>query len=296
MKHNIYYYLSVALITLGTASCSDEPVPQENSSEEGKLRMEFTFSHPTATRATETNFEKDDVVGVFVSENTKPLEIAGNTVNNESILYTGSSWVSTKPLYWDNGTFNVYGYYPYSESVNSITDYDFEVRLDQRDKAAEGMSDFEASDFLYASAKDVMASSNPISLQFRHLMSKLTIRLIKGEDYEGDLPKNALVYIHNTVPKATIDLEAGVVTKNKYGERKTITARQASSTTYSAILVPQRLDNKVPLIEVIMNGVSFLYESKFLFKSGMHHIVNLVVDKNPEQIKIEIGGEITNWN
>ena len=54
-------------------------------------------------------------------------------------------------------------------------------------------------------------------------------------------------------------------------------------------MVPQRLENRVPLIEVVMNGVSFLYESKFLFKPGIHHIVNLVVDKNPEQVKIEIG-------
>ena len=80
------------------------------------------------------------------------------------------------------------------------------------------------------------------------------------------------------------------------GERKSVVARQNSQTSYSVILVPQRLENRVPLIEVVMNGVSFLYESKFLFKPGIHHIVNLVVDKNPEQIKIEIGGEITDWN
>ena len=56
------------------------------------------------------------------------------------------------------------------------------------------------------------------------------------------------------------------------------------------------MENRMPLVEVVMNGVSFLYESKFLFKPGIHHIVNLVVDKNPEQVKIEIGGEITDWN
>ena len=45
-----------------------------------------------------------------------------------------------------------------------------------------------------------------------------------------------------------------------------------------------------------MNGVSFLYESKFLFKPGMHHLVSLVIDKNPDQVKIEVGGEIAKWN
>ncbi len=133
-------------------------------------------------------------------------------------------------------------------------------------------------------------------MKFRHIMSKLTVRLIKGEDYEGDIPENATVYIHNTVTDATIDLTAGVATKNMRANGKTVTARKAGPTSYTAIIVPQRLANRVPLVEVVMNGVSFLYESKFLFKPGIHHIVNLVVDKYPDQVQIEIGGEITDSN
>jgi hypothetical protein len=51
----------------------------------------------------------------------------------------------------------------------------------------------------------------------------------------------------------------------------------------------------MPLIEVVMNGVSYLFESKFQFKPGMEHLVNLVITNNPDQVKIEIGGEIENW-
>jgi hypothetical protein len=65
---------------------------------------------------------------------------------------------------------------------------------------------------------------------------------------------------------------------------------------YAAIIVPQRLNNRQPLVEVVMKGVSYLYESRFLFKPGIQHNVLLVVSKNPEQIKIEIGGEIEDWN
>ncbi|MDE6339082.1 MAG: fimbrillin family protein, partial [Muribaculaceae bacterium] len=290
------YNIIIALLTLGTSSCSDEPLQSGMNEDKGKPKIDLSFSYPSDTRATETSFEKNDIVGVFVNESYRPLEIAGNTVNNEKFQFNGQSWSSSKPLYWDAGTFNVYGYYPYSDTINSITDFDFEVKTDQRDKDSADMSGYEASDFLYASAKGVTASSNPISMQFRHILSKITVRLIKGEDYEGDLPETALVYVHNTVTKATIDLEVGVATKYNHGEKKTIIARQASPTSYSAILIPQRLDNRMPLIEVIMEGISFLYESKFQFKPGMHHIINLVIDNNPDQIKIEIGGEITNWN
>ena len=63
----------------------------------------------------------------------------------------------------------------------------------------------------------------------------------------------------------------------------------------SAIVVPQRITNRRPLVEVVMRGVSYLRESSFVFKSGMHHIVSLTITKNPEQVKIEISGEIDNW-
>lgn len=290
MKHNITSLLGVLLLTVGLASCADESQEPEIIPS-GKTAMNFTFSHPSQSRATETSFETGDVVGLFVSESDRPLEIAGNTVNNEALTYTGAAWRPSRPLYWDAGTYNAYAYYPRAAEVSSTADFPFEVSADQR-----GADSYGASDFLYASATGLTASREPVAMQFRHIMSKISINLIKGEDFEGDLPATATVYIHNTVTTATVDLSAGIATKTPRGAGRSITARQDGPATYSAIVVPQRLENRVPLIEVVMNGVSFLYESKFLFKPGIHHIVNLVVDKNPEQVKIEIGGEITDWN
>ncbi len=295
MKHNIISALSVLLLTVGLTSCTDESMEPDNIPGD-KVAMNFTFSHPSQSRATETSFEPGDVVGLYVSPSDKVLEIAGNTVNNETVTFTGTTWTTTRQLYWDAGTYNAYAYYPRLDNIISISDLPFEISLDQSATTTDALSNYEASDFLYASSRGVTASANPVSLQFRHIMSKISIRLIKGEDFEGELPDKATVYIHNTVTSATIDLAAGVATKAARGERKSVIARQDGPTTYSAILVPQRMENRMPLVEVVMNGVSFLYESKFLFKPGIHHIVNLVVDKNPEQVKIEIGGEITDWN
>ena len=135
----------------------------------------------------------------------------------------------------------------------------------------------------------------PVTLTFRHIMSKLTIRLIKGEDFEGDMPTDAEVYVHNTVPEATIDLSAGVATRYVRGNRATLTARQESDFVFSAIVVPQRVENRMPLIEVIMKGVSYVFESTFQFKPGVEHLVNMVISDNPDQVKIEVGGEIQDW-
>lgn len=44
-----------------------------------------------------------------------------------------------------------------------------------------------------------------------------------------------------------------------------------------------------------MKGVSYMYESKFVFKPGVEHLVNLIITNNPDNVKIEIGGEVENW-
>ena len=288
--HNIKSLASVLFLASVLASCTDgrnEPTPIDPN---GKTEMKFTLSHPSQTRATDTSFEQGDAVGLYVAEASAPLEIAGNMVNNERLVFSGTDWTTDRKLFWDQGSYNVHAYYPRIDHVTSITDLPFKVSEDQ---TTDG---YEASDLLYASSLGVTASADPVNLMFRHIMSKLTVRLIKGEDYEGDIPEDATVYVHNTVTDATVDLAAGVATRDPKGSRRTLTARRNAQANYSAIVVPQRLDNRVPLIEVVANGISFLYESKFQFKPGMHHIVSLVMDKNPEQIKIEIGGEITDWN
>ena len=180
--------------------------------------------------------------------------------------------------------------------VSSIDDQPFSVATDQSTaKTGTTPGGYEASDLLFATTKGIKASASPINLTFKHIMSKIKIRLIKGEDFEGEMPTTAKVYVHSTVPTATVDLQAGVVTRYVKGSRQTIVARQDGDTSYSAIIVPQRLDNRVPLVEVVMNGVSYFYESKFQFKPGTEHLVNLIISNNPDQVKINIGGEIKDW-
>lgn len=297
MKKHIIRYAVFALAILGMVSCSDEQETALRSQDAKSTPMTFLVNHPgQATRATETSFEQNDKIGLYVADAKAQLEIGGNLVNNEALTYDGSNWAAARTLYWDKGTYTAYAYYPYIEDVSNITDQPFSIALDQSTaKSKEVLGGYEASDLLFATSKNISASDSPIPLNFKHIMSKLKIRLIKGEDFEGDMPTTAQVTIHNTVPTATIDLQAGVATRYVKGTRKSIIAHQDDETSYSAIIVPQRIENRMPLIEVVMKGVSYLFESKFQFKPGTEHLVNLIISDNPDQVKIDIGGEIKNW-
>lgn len=293
MKRHILY-IGVALSLLGLASCSNDDSTEAPVSAR-ETPMTFDVVHPSQTRATATDFENGDKIGVYIAKADMPLEIGGNALNNEPLTLTSGKWTPGKNLFWDEGTYNAYAYYPYM-NVTSIEDQPVSVATDQSSAETNGtLSGYEASDLLYAKTSNVAASTSPVTLSFKHVMSKLTIRLVKGEDFEGEMPTDAEIFIHNTVPTATFDFSAGIVTRDVKGKRATIKARQESNFQFGAIIVPQRLDNRVPLVEVVMKGVSFLFESKFLFKPGVDHLVNLVITDNPEKVKIEVGGEVENW-
>ena len=79
------------------------------------------------------------------------------------------------------------------------------------------------------------------------------------------------------------------------GEMETIKARRVDNETFEAIIIPQRMETRRPFLEYIANGVSYLYESTFVFKAGKLHTLELTINSNPDQIEIEVGGSIDDW-
>lgn len=279
------------LLTGATAvmmtACNSEELPQSNDSNE----IAFICQYEDETRVTDTKFESNDQIGVYMTAKDVNLQIGGNELNNELFSYNGTSWTSARKVYWDNGSHDVYAYYPYSSKVNDTEDYTFELPTDQ--STASGYS---SADFVWASALGVTASSSPVTLKFAHRMSKAIIKLEKSDDYEGELPSDCKVSVLSTATTASIDLSTGGVSKDTYSATGTIVAKKISNTEYHAIVVPQNIESRCPLIEVETQGVSYLMEGKMSFKQGYAHTIAVTLSKNPTQTKIEIGGSIGGWN
>ncbi len=253
--------------------------------------MDIQFIHPSVvTRATETAFESGDMIGLYVVETPAPLQVSGNYVNNLQATYNGSQWTGDSGLRWPSteSVCDIYAYYPFME-VSKITAAPFSVLEDQSDG-------FGTCDFLWGKAASVAYTTDAIPVQFNHKLSKITLRLVKSETYVGDLPSDAVFYVHSTVPDATVDLTTGSVTKDPYGTARTITCHKVSDDTYEAVIVPQRLASRTPLFEMVANGVSYLVEGSFNFKPGINYTFSVTLNTSTESIRIEIGGEIEDWN
>lgn len=284
--------ISLALLAIGCENSGNIPVVEDGV-------MQINVLHPSATRATETAFESDDKIGIYATEYSgdvaSPLQISGNWANNVATTYNGTTWTPAKKIFWSENKMDVYGYYPYM-TPTSIDEHLWSVQLDQSTpETADALSGYEASDFLWGKATGVSQTDGDVQLEFKHRCSKLVVKLVKGKDYSGVLPTESELYIHSTVPTATIDFTNGAVTKYIYGDMETIKARRVDDATFEAIIIPQRMETRRPFLEYIANGVSYLYEGTFVFKAGKQHTLELTINSNPDQIEIEVGGNVGDW-
>ncbi|MBQ9172397.1 MAG: fimbrillin family protein [Bacteroidales bacterium] len=292
MKKIIYI---VPLLALLASSCGKDSPVKDND------EIQFMIGYPS-TKATVNSFEKNDVLSLWAVEQngdgSMPLQVGGNYINNEKLTFDGSQWKGAKKLYWSDSSCDFYAIYPYQKTVTSVEEQPFSVQLDQNATTDTGVDGYEASDLLFASAKGVSRSNGAVSLQFKHMLSKITIRLIKGEQFDGEIPDDVETHIYNTSTTGLLDIQRGSITKNDLGPRGTITARKVSNSEFEAIVLPQNIETRTPLIEVTMGGIAYLLEYSLSLRPGYHHKIDLTLNTSPdqEQIEISIDPGIEGWN
>lgn len=248
-------------------------------------------------------FEASDVIGLYVTDyadvqTSMPLQISGNRANNAQVTFDGTTWTPAQTIFWGDSKSDVYAYYPYSETIEDVNEYYFELATDQ---TGEG---YELSDFLWAKAECVAQADGAINLQMQHVMSKLIVKIVAGEDYVGSLPEDATVLLHSTVANANINLENGAVSKHPYSGAESIKMRNLGLRTsdgekavvYEAVVVPQMLESSVPLLEINSKSVSYLIEDPFNFRPGVAYTYTVTLNTSTTAIKVEIGCELEDWN
>lgn len=289
-------------MALAFTACQDNTVEPEALVHDNVMR--FNLVGPDVqTKVSAGAFEAADQIGLYVTdyvnENTPmPLQISGNRANNMIVTYDGAAWTPEQTIYWGEGKSDVYAYYPYISDIQDVESQYFEVAADQ---TGEG---YEASDLLWAKAEGVRKSDGAVNLQMQHLMSKLTVKIVAGEDYIGSLPEDASVLLHSTVTGARVDLSKGSVSKDPYCGAKSIKMKNLGVRTfdgekavvYEAIVVPQMLENSVPLLEINSKSVSYLLEDPFNFRPGVAYTYTVTLNTSTTAIKVEIGCELEDWN
>lgn len=281
--------ISIALLSL----CACNKVVDAPSIASDEIRFNIGFPQ---TKATSSAFEAGDEISLYAVEYSgaaqMPLQLGGNYLNNERVAFDGTVWAGVRNLYWSNNACDFYALYPYQQNVNSVEGYAFSVSQDQNGDG------YEASDLLFAKAENVSRTDGEVDLQFKHMMSKCVVNVVKGDQFEGDIPDDIVAHLYNTSVDCKVDWTTGSLEKSAFGLKKTITMKKLSNTQFEAVVVPQNIEYRTPLVELTMGGIAYLLEYSLSFRPGYVHSITVTLNTSPdqEQIEISIDPGINNWD
>ena len=144
---NIFGIAVAALMAMaGCNDAADERTPKRETLQACEMPLRFMAEHPGMSRVTATAFESGDRAGVFMTDAGVALEASGNRLNNELLTCEGADWTTARTLYWDEGEFDVFAYYPYDGELRVVDDVPFSVARNQHAMVDDaGMDGYEAT-------------------------------------------------------------------------------------------------------------------------------------------------------
>lgn len=293
----IYRYLTLAILAWTfLAGCSEE---WEQAPQDSGKRIRLGAEFRSLTKVSEYSFDKQDSIGVFVTEYTgdiaPELNTSGNYADNVLFVYTGSELQTENGLYYPvYNNVDIYGYHPYRENVVAADSLIFSVRHDQQTEAA-----FKASDFVWAKLANVAANNSVVNMTFSHRMSKVEV-VVHAGDGIPDLTGMKLS-LNGVVCSGKVDLRNGTVkVSGEEAAGSVVTNPVMQNVTeqrFRAILFPQTVKEGVYLFEIALNGKKYTYKVPAggqIFGSGKEQTYEFILNAFRKELQLK-SASVTDW-
>ena len=280
------FYLAMVAVTAIFAGCAnDEDALLPNDSlKDTPINVDVLVSGIN-TRAGYDNTSQPTMFYLSIDQKDTKYDYA-----NVVMKYEGSKWVAyesdatdaaKKQLLWEGSEANVTvtaATFPLSENSTS---YALNVQTDQ--STAEGIK---ASDHLCYYSNTVTPSTGGISLGLNHIMSKITVKLTLGTEYEASAT-NPITSVSAFGASTGATYSPGTETPwSKQSNVKKITLFPSveyntadRTATYEAILVPQTIAANAFGIEIRIGEKTYEWKSAdaFTLTGGTNHTLEMTV-------------------
>lgn len=260
------------------SACSNVENIEQNDGQpvEIKLSSGVTPESRTLTSTQSTQIEKGETVYVWAEKNSDKssyIDAWSLTADGEGNLTPAVK----KYFPTDKASLDIYALHG-NFTISDEMPASISVLEDQSTKEA-----YCESDLLYAVSTNVPYSEEIITLDFKHLLSKIEIKLTAGSGV--DLSKVTSVKVLNTQLAADITLknsEAIATAITPTGDTADITAYKSSDNNgvyAEAIVIPQEVSGT--FVEVTVGGTPYYYTILTqTLKSGYKYILNLTVGES----------------
>ena len=262
MKKHFLSYISVLLLAL-LLGC------EKDTGTSGSSPVCFYLSPEPSTRATDTEFEKGDAIGVFAAardDESVPAQLhpSGNFAANKKYIFDGEKFVpdgESNSIFITSYPIDYYAYYPYA-TVDNPLEFTFHVAADQ-----ESLTE---SDLMYARNTDGSGKNN-IPLTFIHKLSKVVVPY--SRENVGGAAGTAVV--NDAYTGCIMNLSTGEIrTLFDDGQQDIVMFKDgnAADVSFSAIFPEQTFSAADPFI-IFDDSKEFKLSADRLFES--EHVVEL---------------------
>ena len=262
MKKHFLSYISVLLLAL-LFGC------EKDTGTSGSSPVCFYLSPEPSTRATDTEFEKGDAIGVFAAardDESVPAQLrpSGNFADNKKYIFDGEKFVpdgESNSIFITSYPIDYYAYYPYA-TVDNPLEFTFHVAADQ-----ESLTE---SDLMYARNTDGSGKNN-IPLTFIHKLSKVVVPY--SQENVGGAAGTAVV--NDAYTGCIMNLSTGEIrTLFDDGQQDIVMFKDgnAADVSFSAIFPEQTFSAADPFI-IFDDSKEFKLSADRLFES--EHVVEL---------------------
>ena len=310
MKHKLLLTLGIAALALVGCTADVEVIVPQTPAPEGAIAINISgsISQTYTTRVDDGGFTDGDQIGLYGVNYTDNNSVAGelldegNQVDNARYTFDEANWkwVSSGNIYYKDAETHIdlYGYYPYG-SVNSVSEYAFEVEQDQ--SGGNAVDGYAMSDFLWGKTENVTPSENKVKIKFNHKMACANVILTEGDGFESGeferLEKGVLVM--NTTRTSTIDLSTGEVTAVGDAPMEGIVMKH-NAEGFHAIVVPQTVAAGKALFSITVDGIAYRFKKDidFTYEQGKQSKFTIKINKKKHSGEYEFiltDTEIVDW-
>lgn len=242
------------MAAIALAACTNETEGWDNLT--NPITIDATMASESRT-ATKDAFAAGDAISVYAWTGDAATLPNAYVVDNSTNTFDGTKWTASPQMLWKDGTttHHFIGIYP----ARAISDTEYALADD--------------GDLMVAITKDVAPSSNPVSLEFDHLMAKLRVNLtFRNQWTETPAVTSVTAY---AMTAATIDYLTKAVTATGEDAANVMTALTAN-TQYEALMVPQDCKK----VSIVIGDKTYTYNGSITLASGKVATLNLNVGRS----------------
>lgn len=288
-NHNLMRKILFLMVAAAFAVCScNKPGPEPEPEPQPEL-IPIKLSTDISTKATDSQYENGDMIGVYVVNNVDgeagALANSGNHLDNTKFTFNGTEWKADKEVYWEDQTTpaDFYCYYPYTASVSDVTALTFSVKENQS-----SIADYKASDLLYGKTTGAQPSEEPVKITTKHALSNIIVYVTPGKGYTEETlaAEDITVTVTGVKTTAKLNLATGAVSAD--GNLKDIVPYKENS-YWRALVVPQDIIG-TEIIKVTVGSDVYTLNQTVTFEPNKQHKCTLKINRIGEGVNISIGG------